>query len=770
MYRKIIYQDIKKNKILTLTLGLLIMTAALLVSLAITLSLELLGAIDHLMLTARSPHFLQMHSGPLDEERLRLFAETTPLVRQFQLSEFLNIEGADITANRQSLAESVEDYGLVMQNPDFDFLLNPEQQVIQPRPGEVYLPQVLIKTGFAKVGDTIRIGERALTVRGILRDSQMNSSLASSKRLLVHADDFQALRPKGNLEYLIEFRLNDLSRLSAFENAYAGSNLEANGPTVTYPLFRLINAFSDGIMIAVLLFISVVIVSISFLCIRFTLLSKIENEIREISILKAIGIRNYAIKQIYLAKYFAVALLGCSLGYGLSLPLAAPLLKPIWMTFGKAETSRFGILLPLAGVGFIFVMVLSFVSLVLRNIGKISVAAARQYAGTPQKKGLAAIRLSGRNHQNPASFLALQDILLRPKLYLSIALIWILSFFIMVLPMHLHTTISSPSFVNYMGIGQADLRVDIQQTDDISAKVTEIAEQMANDPRIQQYEVFTSKILDVKEKETVKKLKVEFGNFESFPIHYSSGKAPVLADEIALSFLQAEDWKKQVGDSIILIVNGKEKRMRISGIYSDITHGGKTAKATFHEGELPVLWAILIADAKENTPLQELATEYQNSFPYAKIGSFQHYIRQLYGTTLDSVKYAGQMAVAIGLMISGFITLLFLGLLIAKDRHSISVLKAIGFRGEEVQKQYLLRIFYVFVFSILAGIFLTNTLGTWIGGLWMGQMGIRDFHFVVSPLFTYLGYPLLLFSVIAASAYVGIRKINAVAIFDFIKE
>ena len=106
---------------------------------------------------------------------------------------------------------------------------------------------------------------------------------------------------------MIEFRLKDLSALSEFETAYASAGLEANGPTITYPLFKTLNAISDGLLIAVILLISVLVVVIAFMCIRFTLLAKIEDDYREIGVMKAIGLRLSDIKKIYLAKYTAIA-------------------------------------------------------------------------------------------------------------------------------------------------------------------------------------------------------------------------------------------------------------------------------------------------------------------------------------------------------------------------------------------------------------------------------------------------------------------------------
>ena len=51
----------------------------------------------------------------------------------------------------------------------------------------------------------------------------MNSSLASSKRFVVSEADYSLLEPLGTAEYLIEFRLKDLSGLGTFEAAYSAA-------------------------------------------------------------------------------------------------------------------------------------------------------------------------------------------------------------------------------------------------------------------------------------------------------------------------------------------------------------------------------------------------------------------------------------------------------------------------------------------------------------------------------------------------------------------
>ena len=337
MYHKIIKNDILKRKGITLTTTIFVAAAAMLVALAAILMVNLTGSIDTLMTKAKTPHFMQMHSGVIDIDRLESFAEKNGNVDEFQVLEFLNVEGESFIFDKTSLASNVQDNGLTIQSERFDYLLNLDGNIIKVSHGELYVPICYMKDNTAKIGDKAVILGKEFIVAGFLRDSQMNSTLSSSKRFLISEKDFEEIKSLGSTEYLIEFRLKDLSTLSAFETAYTSAGLEANGPTITYRLFRLINAISDGLMIAVILLISFLVVAIAFMCIRFTLLAKIEDDYREIGVMKAIGLRVSDIKKIYLVKYAAIAAVGCIMGFAFSFMFRGMLLENIKLYMGVGE-------------------------------------------------------------------------------------------------------------------------------------------------------------------------------------------------------------------------------------------------------------------------------------------------------------------------------------------------------------------------------------------------------------------------------------------------
>jgi putative ABC transport system permease protein len=123
MYYRIIGNDIRRNKAVTLTTMLFVAAAALLVALAAILIVNLSGAIDTLMMRAQTPHFMQMHAGDLDQDRMAAFVAQHDAIAAFQTVEFLNVDGAQIVFPTRSLAGSVQDNGFVVQGEHFDYLL-----------------------------------------------------------------------------------------------------------------------------------------------------------------------------------------------------------------------------------------------------------------------------------------------------------------------------------------------------------------------------------------------------------------------------------------------------------------------------------------------------------------------------------------------------------------------------------------------------------------------------------------------------------------------
>lgn len=775
MYYKMICNDIKKSKLTTATIAVFVFLAALLTATAAALIVNLFSSIDHMMAEAKAPHFMQMHSGELDRERLDAFADRDANIEACQVLEFLNIEGAEIAIGDETLADSIQDNGLSVQSTQFDYLLTLDGEIIEPSAGEIYVPVYYMTEGLAELGAQVKIHGTAFTIAGFIRDSQMNSALISSKRFLVSREDFEQLRQFGMLEYLIEFRFLDDSVTAAFENAYLEAGLESNGPPgITFPLIRVANAISDGMMIAVLILVSVLVIVVTFLCIRFTLLAKIETDYREIGVLKAVGIRVSGIKKLYLAKYGVIGAATSLLGFLGSLFLQQPLLANIRLYMGEGGNAVLGRELGLAGAFVIFLIIILYVNGILRCFRRISAAQAIRQ-GAPDEKSHSArkFRLS-RNKLFPTDvFLGIKDVMARKKLYFTMLLVLIISTFILVVPQNIYNTISARSFMTYMGVGDCDLRLDLRQTDmdGIREKTELVAETMERDNNLADYTVLTSMMFDVKlDEQTTGRLKVELGDHQAFPIEYSIGGAPQDETEIALSALYADDLEKTVGDELILVVDGQEQQLVICGIYSDVTNGGRTAKALFQAKQHEILWSIIPVRLNDRAMLDESIRYYKENFPYARVSNIDDYIDQSFGSITAAIRSVSFASIAAAAVLTFLITLLFMKMLITKDRYSIAVLKASGFTNQAVRRQYLTRAAVVLIFGLIIGIVLSNTLGEAVGVAVISSFGASTFHFQIAPLFAYVLSPLLIGGCVCAAAILGCTDIKHLQISKFIKE
>ena len=772
MYYRTIRNDILRNKAITLTIMMFVAAAAMLVSLAAILVINLSGAIDTMMNQAKTPHFMQMHSGEMDSARLTAFVEQHNEIEEYQVLEFLNIDGAQIVFEEGSLAGSVQDNGISVQGEKFDYLLDLDSNVIQVSDGEIYVPIPYMQDGLANIGDKVQVAGKEFTVAGFVRDLQMNSLLSSSKRFLVSENDYEEIRDFGSVEYLIEFRLTDLSVLSTFETAYTSAGFESNGPTITYPLFKMLNGLSDGMMIGVILLISALVIAVAFLCIRFTLLAKIEEDYREIGVMKAIGLRVSDIKKIYLVKYAAIAALGSILGFALSFVFRGMLLENIRLYMGESDSASSALLFGMICVTLVFLAIIAYVNGVLGRFRKIPPAEAIRFGVSQEKpSGGKFFSLSMNRILSTNVFLGMKDVLARKKLYATMLAVLVISAFIIIVPQNLHNTISSNDFITYLGIGISDLRIDIQQTANLNEKVAEIATAMENDNAISKYVVLTTKTFTVKMDDgSEERIKVELGDHSVFPLAYAEGRAPAAENEIALSSINANEMGKNVGDVILLMVDGQGKTFTVSGIYSDITNGGKTAKAVFSNTSANTMWVVIGADLSDESLVDAKMAEYENSFGFAKVSGIDEYIAQTFGATIRSVGKASYAAIAIALTITILITLLFMKMLVTKDRYSIAVMKTFGFTNSDIRAQYVARSVFVLIVGVLLGTLLANTLGEALAGAVIASLGASSFKFVVNPFIAYLLSPLLMMGTVLAATFFGTQNAGQIELSENIKE
>jgi putative ABC transport system permease protein len=492
------------------------------------LIIELSNSLNALFTRANTPHFVQMHAGPLDQAEIDSWAAANDMVTDQQTVEMITMDGSNLYLGESQNPEenSIMDISFVIQNEGFDFLLDLDNDIIQLSPGEIAVPVYYSQQRDLAIGDEVRVNtgaeEMIFAITAISRDSQMNPALVHSKRFLIHEQDYASLREYiDETEYLVEFLLVDDSQISAFASAYQASELPKIGPAVDKGLFRTINSLSDGLVAGVVILMSLMLIVIAILCLRFTLLVTIEEDTREIGVMKAIGIARSDIKRIYLAKYVVMAAAAALLGYLASLLLNQVLSANVLLYIGSASKSLFQTALPLIAASSIFLIVTMSCVVILRRFNRISaVEALRSGAVGESMRIIPMLNLKRGRVLNINAYLGVRDVLQRSRLYGLLAFVFFFCAVIIIIPIHFLNTIQSPTFISYMGIGQSDIRIDLRQSEDVADRFDSTVAYLTDDPDVAKLSpLVTSQFTVMQSDGTLETLNIETGDFLLFHRH-----------------------------------------------------------------------------------------------------------------------------------------------------------------------------------------------------------------------------------------------------------
>ncbi len=772
MILKILKNDLLRKKVITVAVFVFIMLSALLMASGTHLLINLNNSLNNLFEQAAVPHFVQSHAGKIDQERIDEWSSDNQYVKKQQTVEMINIPGEEIFINGEdSESDTLMDLGFVEQNKSFDFLLNLNNEIIKVDQGEIAVPLYYMKRRDLSIGDRLRIKgegfELKFTIEGFVRDAQMNPSIISSKRFVVSSADFKSLKEvTGEREYLISYRLNDRNNIQKFSNEYSRANLPQKGPTVVYNLLKIMNGMTDGLIAAVIILIGLLLNAVALLCLRFIILLTLEEDYKDIGVMKAIGVRSFDVKKIYISKYLTMAFTASVLGYLLSLFLNRIFMKNITLYTGKAPVSFLESILPLLGGLIIAVIVVVFSLIVLRRFKDISAVEAIRMGNTGGNyANKAKLALHKNKWLDNNLFLGLRDVFLRFKMYLILFIVFILCAFIIIVPINFLNTVKSPNFVTYMGTGRSDIIMDLRQSDQIRNRFEEMKAYIKGDQDVEKYaSSVTCKYKIINQEGVPEGTYVETGDFAAFPVDYLKGDAPRLENEVALSYLSADQLDKEVGDTVELVVDGERRQLTLAGVYQDITNGGKTAKANIEPNHETASWYNIYVDVDGDVARK--VSEYERRFENAKITDVRGYIDQTFGNTINQLELLIVLSVVIAILVAALITSLFAKTLIAKDTSQIAIMKSMGISLGDIKIQYVTRALTVLIAGVLVGTVVANTLGHWLLSAALSIVGAANIEFTVNPWVAYILIPVVLIIIVTITTLASIKSIKKYDISD----
>ena len=763
MWMRLIRNDLRQRPGLALALTLLIAVAAMVLSAGVVATASTVRATNHLWQSARPPHALQMHTGAIDEGAIRDWASHRPDITDVQVVPTLPIPVANLWVDGQAQGDSVIEPALVTQQASFDFLLGEDGQPVHPRPGEIVMPVHYVATGKVRVGDEVRIDLPGLTrswrVVGIARDPLMNPSLVTSKRMVVHPDDYaQAAQAIAEPEYLVEFRLHPGTSPQAVLDAYKDAGLPAHGIALDDSVFKLMNALSTMVVALILLAVSLLLVVIAMIALRYSVIAAVAGEMPVIGALVAIGIPRHQVRRVVMAKYAVITLFGVGVGALLGVPAAGFAQGATRLYLGEVHGPGKTALVVVGTAVVMVVVVMGCIALALCQINRLHPVEAMRDAA--QAVPRSRMRLVTSRQVPPPVWLGMATWAQRPMITGLVAA----AIVVMVVPADITATIANPRIATALGIAQADMRIDIREpTIDAQRMMTRLQE----DVRVTRASRYQTAHYDVVTPEGVEPLLVEFGDHRAYPVRYINGAAPTTDGQIALSANEANALNTKVGQPVTLLIDRQPKAFVVSGVYQDITNGGKTAKAAFKRTN-PVLWEVIYADVQRvastnvAATMHTLASELSAAHPGVKVTNVADHAsqtlnamdRQLLVTTVTVV-------IATSLLLTMLVVLITV-LIRARERADMSALRAIGSSVAEVRQVYLTRATINALVGLAVGLILGRLGASWLLERAMAQIGAPGVELTTNPLVSFGGLPALVLVIAVGATAIGLEPLRAI--------
>jgi putative ABC transport system permease protein len=462
-----IVRDVRRNRAVTVVLVVLMGLSVLLAVASAGTLARLVGASSSLLDRAQAPHVAQLHAGPYDPAQVDAWTATRPEVEHHQAMLLLGIDGADLSFDGVPQTTSIQQNSLVVPNQERDLLLDlDDRPITEVAPGTIVLPVIYAVQQGLEVGDPVVItgpdGFRAeLTIAGFARDSIMNAAITSSKRLAVAAADLAEIRAHtGEEEHLVEFWLRDPgAQIAGFSRAYVEAGMPQAGQMVDSATFQMFAMVGDGMVAAMVVLVAVLLLVVAVLCLRFSFLTAVEQDYREIGVLKAIGVPHVGIRRIYLAKYAALAGVSALLGLVGGLALTPVLARDITRYMGSVP-SVWTWLAPVLAAALVLAALVLFLMVLLRRFATVSPVTALRAGATGRQARAGRLRLHASRLPVPLR-LGVMDVLGRWPTYLLLFLVFAVSTFITIVPISSATTAGAPGFIHYMGTGTVDLRMSL---------------------------------------------------------------------------------------------------------------------------------------------------------------------------------------------------------------------------------------------------------------------------------------------------------------------
>lgn len=771
MYLNILKKDLKRKRAMNIILLLFMILATMFVASSVNNIINVTTALDSYFEMADAPDYA---AAAMNKNLVVDIDETVSqasAVDRYATENVLFLSSDNFIYGNEDIVSKGSN--LVHSDICMNYFLSDGSILETVRPGEFYMSEGEADACGIDVGDQLTIecngARREFVLADKIKDALFGSKQMTLTRYIISEEDFENFLSAENTEEyyggtLVYIYSSDMeTALPQIKPLVDNSALTMDRATMKFTYVF------DMIVVGLLLMVSMILIIIAFVVLRFTISFTLSEEFREIGVMKAIGIGNFKIRGFYLVKYMGLSIIGAAVGLVLSFPFGKMLMSVSSQNIIVGNQSP--VLVNIVCAVLVVAVILLFCYGCTGKVKKLTPIDAIRNGQTGERFRKKSLMSLGKSRLPMAPFLALNDMVSSPRRYGIITLTFFLCLSLLLILSATVSTMNSGSLAATFGWADCDIYLDSKIIaecmledghEKLEKHIDEMEQTLAKHgipAKCYQEMMF---ILPVSFGEDESNICIYQGTGSTMDMYeYTAGTAPQNTDEIAITRIAADKLNATIGDTVTIKTIDGEKEYIISAFFQSMNMQGSgirlhsDAYINYVQAAASVDGTqITFTDHPDSREIERRMEEIQRIFPdYKNIRTCAEATADMIGIggALDAVK---SLVGVLTIVLAALITVLMERSFIAKEQGEIALMKAVGTRNGKIYAYHTFRFLFVGIMAVMIGeIFAMPLTHLCIDPIFQ-MMGMElAVDYVTDPVEMYLIFPIVILATTTVSAF-----------------
>lgn len=785
MYLQILKKDLKRKRAMNIILLVFIILSSMFVSSSVSNIISVTTALDSYFEMAEAPDYFAATMNKSSSVEIEESLENEASIDSIKTEEIFFLSRSNIFHKGEQL-NAVDNTQVLQSDKDIsmNYFLDDGSIIEKVNSGEVYMTGYAMENVGLESGDKITIdieGEsHEFTIAGGFKDAVLGSSMNNMARYIISSEDFEAYTSN---EMINEMYGGKFCYIHTSNMEKMMSEISDISSSFIFAMDRGLLKFTyvfDMIVTGILLVVSLILIAIAFVVLRFSISFTLSEEFREIGVMKAIGISNLKIRGLYLTKYAALSIIGALIGLVFSFPFG----KMLMSISSKSViiSNQNPIFINILCAVFVIAVILLFCFSCTRKVKKMTPIDAVRSGQTGERFRKKSIMSLSKSKLPATAFLAANDIVSSPKRYSIITFTFSLCLSLLLILSATVTTLNSDTLMPTFGFvechatasnGDIIMRFMVDGGHEkLEVYLEDMEETLAENDmpaKCVQEMGFTFTVTHGEYEENIQTFQGTGTTMDMY--EYTAGTAPQSTNEIAITRIAADKINADIGDTVTIKTIDGDKDYIITAFFQTMNMQGSTMR--LHEDEevnyvqvgSSVATQITFTDDPDDAEIERRIEKIKEIYPeFEDVTTSAEWVKGNVGVadTLASVK---SMVAILTIVLAALITVLMERSFIAKEKGEIALLKAIGARNNRIYVYHTIRFAMVgFIAAVIAEIAAMPLTHLCVDPIFK-MMGLElAVDYVINPLEMFITLPLTILITTIVSAFltsIYTRKIKS---------